>query len=113
MKDPNLTYELNAESAFLEKYPSLKLKLQLDTLNAQALHLADSLQLHLIADADFASTNPDALQGHMELSDIGVTRVRNPCIRILYFSSHSIPIPARSYDFIRKQQISTGPGSIN
>ncbi len=73
MKDPNLTYELNAESVFIEKFPSLKLKLQLDTLNAQALHLADSLQLHLMADADFSSTNPDALQGHMELSDIGVT----------------------------------------
>jgi translocation and assembly module TamB len=73
MKDPNLTYHLNAESAFAEKFPSLKLKLQLDTLNAQALHLMDSLQLHLIVDADFKSTNPDALQGHMELSDLGIT----------------------------------------
>ncbi len=73
MKDPNLTYELNAETAFLEKYPSLKLTLQLDTLNAQALHLMDSLQLHLMVDADFKSTNPDALQGHLEISDIGVT----------------------------------------
>ncbi len=53
MKDPNLTYQLNAETAFIEKYPSLKLKLELDTLNAQALHLMDSLQLHLLVDADF------------------------------------------------------------
>jgi hypothetical protein len=44
MKDPNLTYQLNAETAFLEKYPSVKLTLELDTLNAQALHLMDSLQ---------------------------------------------------------------------
>ena len=73
MKDPNLTYQLKAESAFVEKFPSLKLKLQLDTLNAQALHLMDSLQLHLMVDADFKSTNPDALQGHMELSDLGIT----------------------------------------
>jgi hypothetical protein len=73
MKDQNLTYELDAESAFLEKYPSLKLKLQLDTLNAQALHLADSLQLHLMADADFKSTNPDALDGQMALTDLGIT----------------------------------------
>ena len=73
MKDPNLTYQLNAETAFIEKYPSLKLKLELDTLNAQALHLMDSLQLHLLVDADFKSTNPDALQGHMELTDLGVT----------------------------------------
>ena len=39
MKDPNLTYQLNAETGFLKKYPSVKLKLQLDTLNAQALQL--------------------------------------------------------------------------
>ena len=32
MKDPNLTYQLNAEAAFTEKYPSLKIKLQLDTI---------------------------------------------------------------------------------
>ena len=73
MKDPNLTYQLDAEAAFTEKYPSLKLKFQLDTLNAQALHLMDSLQLHVMADADFQSTNPDALQGHMELTDLGIT----------------------------------------
>jgi translocation and assembly module TamB len=73
MKDPNLTYQLNAETAFLEKFPSLKMKLQLDTLNAQALHLMDSLQLHLMVDADFKSTNPDALQGHMEFSDLVIT----------------------------------------
>jgi hypothetical protein len=74
MQDPNLTYQLNAEAAFLDKYPSVKMKLQLDTLNAQALHLADSLQLHLIADADFKSTDPDALQGQMILSDLGLTK---------------------------------------
>ncbi|HEY8735040.1 MAG TPA: translocation/assembly module TamB domain-containing protein, partial [Puia sp.] len=74
MKDPNLTYQLNAEAAFLEKFPALKLKLQLDTLNAQALHLADSLQLHLMANADFKSTDPDALQGQMILSDLAVTK---------------------------------------
>jgi translocation and assembly module TamB len=73
MNDPNLTFQLNAESVFTEKFPSVKLKFQVDTLNAQALHLMDSLQLHLMADADFKSTNPDALEGHMELSDIGVT----------------------------------------
>jgi translocation and assembly module TamB len=73
LQDPNLTYTLNAESNFLEKYPSLKMKLQLDTLNAQALHFIDSLHLHLVADADFKTVNPDALQGHLELSDIGIT----------------------------------------
>jgi hypothetical protein len=73
MKDPNLTYQLNAESVFSDKFPSVKLKLQLDTLNAQALHLMDSLQLHLMVNADFKSTNPDALQGQMDITDLGVT----------------------------------------
>jgi hypothetical protein len=74
LHDPNLTYQLNAESVFLEKYPSIKLKLQLDTLNALALHLTnDSLQTHFILDADFASSNPDALQGKLTMSDLGLT----------------------------------------
>jgi hypothetical protein len=78
MKDPNLTYQLDAESVFLAKYPSLKMKLQLDTLNAQALHLMDSLELHLMVDADFKTIDPDALQGHMELSDLGITTGLKP-----------------------------------
>jgi hypothetical protein len=73
MKDPNLSFQLNAETAFLEKFPSLKMKFQLDTLNAQALHLMDSLYLHLMVNADFKSTNPDALQGHLAISDLGIT----------------------------------------
>ncbi|HEY4966378.1 MAG TPA: translocation/assembly module TamB domain-containing protein, partial [Puia sp.] len=74
MHDPNLTYQLKGESGFLEKYPSIKLNLQLDTLNALALHLiSDSLQTHFVLDADFPSSNPDALQGKLKISDLGVT----------------------------------------
>ena len=74
LNDPNLTYQLNGETVFLEKYPSIKLKLQLDTLNALALHLiTDSLQTHFLLDADFSSTNPDALQGKLAISDLGIT----------------------------------------
>ena len=48
LEDPNLRYHLHAESVFTEKFPSLKMNLQLDTLNALALHLMnDSLQMHL------------------------------------------------------------------
>ncbi len=75
MKDPNLTYQLNAEAGFQEKYPSVKMKLQLDTIDARALHLLqDSLQMHLIVDADFKSTNPDALQGKLVMNDMALTR---------------------------------------
>ncbi len=74
LNDPNLTYQLNGETVFLEKYPSIKLKLQLDTVNALALHLiTDSLQTHFLLDADFPSTNPDALQGKLAISDLGLT----------------------------------------
>jgi len=75
MKDPNLSYQLNAVAGFQEKYPSVKMKLQLDTIDARALHLLqDSLQMHLIVDADFKSTNPDALQGKLVMNNIALTR---------------------------------------
>jgi TamB, inner membrane protein subunit of TAM complex len=74
MKDDNLTYELHAEASFLQKYPSLKLTLQLDTLNPLALHLgSDSFQLHLTTTADFASTDPDSLQGQLGVYNIAYT----------------------------------------
>jgi TamB, inner membrane protein subunit of TAM complex len=73
MHDPNISYQLKAEGNVLGKYPSVKMKLQLDTLNALALKLfSDSLHLHLALDADFKSTDPDALQGQMTLSDLGM-----------------------------------------
>jgi len=74
MHDPHCTYELHAEAGFMDKYPSIKMKLQLDTLDAQALHLMDSLQMHFMVNADFKSANPDALQGSMQISDLGITR---------------------------------------
>ncbi len=74
MQDANLTYQLQGEAGFLEKYPSVKLKLRMDTLNLQALNLIkDSLYLHFALDADLASTNPDALQGNLLLNDMGWT----------------------------------------
>jgi TamB, inner membrane protein subunit of TAM complex len=73
MHDPNITYQLNGEASLSGKYPSVKMKLQLDTINLLALNLLkDSLQMHLALDADFKSTDPDALQGQMIVSDIGM-----------------------------------------
>jgi hypothetical protein len=72
MHDLNIDYVLNAEANFLDKYPSVKIKLQLDTINLLALHLLkDSVQMHLQLDADFPSTNPDSLQGKLNIYDIG------------------------------------------
>ena len=73
MHDPNISYQLNAEANISEKYPAVKMKLQLDTLNTLALNLLkDSLQLHLALEGDFKSTDPDALQGQMFVNDIGL-----------------------------------------
>ena len=50
------------------------MQLNLDTLNALALNLLkDSLQTHFKLNADFSSTDPDALQGKMLLNDFGLT----------------------------------------
>jgi TamB, inner membrane protein subunit of TAM complex len=92
MKDPNLTYQLNAEAGFQEKYPSVKLKLQLDTIDAYALHLMnDSLQMHLQLDADFKSTDPDALQGQLALNNLGITLGTLPIYTdsVLFLAQHS------------------------
>ncbi len=75
MKDANLTYQLNGEAGLQNKYPSIKIKLQLDTINLLALKLTnDSLQMHLLVNADFPNTDPDALQGNAFLTDLGITR---------------------------------------
>ncbi len=73
MNDPNITYQLNGEANLSNKYPSVKMKLQLDTINLLALNLLkDSLQMHLSLEGDFKSTDPDALQGQMVVNDIGL-----------------------------------------
>ena len=73
MQDSNLNYHLDAAGRFADKWPSLKLNVELDTLDALALHLAkDTLQMHLRAAADFSSTNPDALNGNLYIRDISV-----------------------------------------
>ena len=74
LQDEHLNYELDAETRWLNKYPAIKIKLLVDTLNLQALHFRpDSLRLHTRLDADFASTNPDSLQGKLELTDLGLS----------------------------------------
>ena len=74
IQDPNLSYHLEADAGLEEKYPTLKIKLQLDTLNALALHLLpDSLQMRWILDADLSSTDPDALSGALSIKNIGLT----------------------------------------
>jgi hypothetical protein len=69
--DENIRWNLSASGNISTKYPSVKLDFDLDTINLQALHLLkDTVGLKLKLNADFASTNPDSLQGKANISGI-------------------------------------------
>lgn len=66
-------FELHASADLANKFPALQLDWNIDTVDLHALHLIpDTLQLkgHLVA--DFASTNPDSLQGHLTVTRLDV-----------------------------------------
>jgi len=66
-------FELQAAADLANKFPALKLDWNIDTVDLHALHLIpDTLQVkgHLVA--DFASTNPDSLQGRMTITNLDV-----------------------------------------
>ncbi|MBS1597740.1 MAG: translocation/assembly module TamB [Bacteroidetes bacterium] len=67
----DISFDLNADAIVSTKYPAVKLKLVVDTLNPHALHLLeDTLHIKLKLDVDFASTNPDSLDGNLKLYDV-------------------------------------------
>ncbi|WP_153796147.1 translocation/assembly module TamB domain-containing protein [Foetidibacter luteolus] len=75
IKDPNITYDLQASANIAGTYPSnVALALNLDTLDMKALHLyADTLQLRSSLTAEFASANPDSLNGTARLFNTKIT----------------------------------------
>lgn len=71
MRDPNLNFDLDATALLKGKYPAVKMELQLDSVNLQALKLnKDDLKIHGHITADLASTNPDALDGTIRINDL-------------------------------------------
>ncbi len=83
MQDENVRFDLAANADLTTAYPSnLKMQLQLDTVNFNALHLMkDTLSLHGMLNADLPSTNPDSLIGRVSLAGFSVTtpqRTLNP-----------------------------------
>ncbi|HTI89776.1 MAG TPA: translocation/assembly module TamB domain-containing protein [Puia sp.] len=72
-------FELNASAELAHKFPALKLDWQIDTLDLHALHLvSDTMQLKGHINADFASTDPDSLQGALKLYNLAfVTGIRH------------------------------------
>lgn len=67
MKDPNLTFDLAASVGFEDKFPSAKLKMNIDIADLEKLNLhAGVLKLRGKVDADFSNTNPDFLNGKLD-----------------------------------------------
>ncbi|KFF06546.1 translocation/assembly module TamB domain-containing protein [Flavobacterium reichenbachii] len=103
MKDPNLNFDLVASGDTKDKYPTVKLKLNLDIADLEKLHLhAGPMKLRGNVDADIANSNPDFLNGKVFLSNIQILQKEEPIvldsIRILAFAdkdSNSIKVSSQ------------------
>lgn len=71
MKDPNLYFDLAANGSFKNKYPSVKMKLSLDSADLKALNLnATPLKVRGFLDADIKTADPDYLNGKIFLTKL-------------------------------------------
>lgn len=103
MKDPNLIFDLTASGDTKQKYPTIKLKLNLDIADLEKLNLhAGPMKLRGNVDADIANSNPDYLNGKVFLSNIQILQKEVPIvldsIRVLAFAnkdSNSIKISSQ------------------
>ncbi|HEV2481801.1 MAG TPA: translocation/assembly module TamB domain-containing protein [Puia sp.] len=68
-------FELQASADLAQKFPALKVDWQVDTVDLHAMGLTkDTLQFKGRLTADFASTNPDSLQGALKLAGVNLLR---------------------------------------
>jgi len=94
MQDPNLNFDLVASGNTQEKYPSIKLKLNLDIADLEKLNLhAGPMKLRGNVDADIANSNPDFLNGKVFLSNIQILQEAEPIVldsmRIIAFADNN------------------------
>ncbi len=94
MKDPNLNFNLAASGNTKQKYPSIKLKLNLDIADLEKLNLhAGPMKLRGNIDADVANSNPDFLNGKVFLSNVQILQEAEPIVldsvRVIAFSDES------------------------
>lgn len=89
MEDPNIHFAMDASANLSREYPSdLKVELMVDSIKAQALHLTpDVLTYHGRINADFATVNPDDLEGKLFVTESvlvqGERRVQLDTIQLL------------------------------
>lgn len=75
ISDPNIALNLDATADMKPKYPAIKLDLQIDTINLNALHLiTDSISMHGHILADVPVSNIDSLNGSVCIADLAVTQ---------------------------------------
>ncbi len=73
MKDPNLTFSLAGEGKFKDKYPAVKLQMNVDIADLEKLHLhAGPLKLRGIVDADFPVADIDNLNGTLRAYKVNI-----------------------------------------
>ncbi|MDR6843937.1 translocation/assembly module TamB domain-containing protein [Flavobacterium granuli] len=90
-KDPNLKFVLDANGGFKDKYPSVKLNLNLDIADLEKLNLhAGPMKLRGNIVADVPNTNPDYLNGEIVASNIQILQDAEPVVldvvKIIAFS---------------------------
>lgn len=94
MSDPNLNFKLTASGNTKQKYPSIKLKLNLDIADLEKLNLhAGPMKLRGNIDADIANSNPDFLNGKVFLSNVQILKDTEPIVldsvRVIAFSDNT------------------------
>ena len=72
--DPNLKFDLVSSGSFKDKYPTGKLKLNVDIADLEKLNLhAGPMKIRGVVDADIQSANLDYLNGTMQANSISIT----------------------------------------
>ncbi|AWK04592.1 hypothetical protein HYN56_10275 [Flavobacterium crocinum] len=122
MEDPNLNFNLTASGDTKDKYPTVKLKLNLDIADLEKLNLhAGPMKLRGNVDADIANSNPDFLNGKVFLSNIQILQDKEPIvldsIRVFAFAdkdSNSIKISSQflKAEVIGKYKLTTLANSV-
>ncbi|WP_298221057.1 translocation/assembly module TamB domain-containing protein [Flavobacterium sp.] len=78
MKDPNLAFDLKTEGNFKDKYPAVKLKMNVDIADLEKLNLhAGPLKLKGQIDADFPTADIDYLNGKLFLHHLRIANAKN------------------------------------
>jgi hypothetical protein len=98
--DTAIGFDLHASAGLAGKFPAVHLDWRIDTVDLHALHLVqDTLQFKGHINADFASTNPDSLIGHLKMDSLALLQGTQR------FATDSIILTADHIDGIQDIQL--------